>query len=474
LTLPKEVPVPGGWRLRPSRGLRTVRGGEVLLGGSPPRLMTLSERGARLVRGWLAGQPVRDGSAERTLARRLLDAGLAQPDPPRHDRTAGEVTIIVPVYGSAGQLARCLAPLAGDNTRVIVVDDGSPNGSAIEAAADRVGARYVRHPENLGASAARNTGLGLATTPLVAFLDADCIPFAGFPGLLVDHLADPAVAVVAPRIVSSGARAGRIAAYERCHSALDMGSDPSLVRPYSWVWYVPSAAMVARREALGAGFDEDLTLGEDVDLVWRLHDSGWQVRYDPRICVEHEDRIDPIAWYRRRVAYNESVAPLLARHPERVPALFVTPMPALGWAAALAGRWPALVALTAVRVVRLHRTVAGRLPGAPLWAARAGAQVTIREGRELGRALAGPWAPFALLAACRWRRHRLARRLGALLAAGLVADWIEDQPALDPLSYAALRIADESARGAGIWLACARARDFRALRPRRPPHPSRR
>ena len=446
----------------------------MLLGGSPPRLMTLSDRGARTVRGWLAGRPVGEDRAERLLARRLLDGGLAQPDPPPRDLTLGEVTIVIPVYGGAERLARCLAPLAGAQTRVIVVDDGSPDGRAIEAVADRVGARYVRHPDNLGASAARNTGLRLATTPLVAFLDADCIPFTGFPGALIDHLADPAVALVAPRIVSSGGRPGRIAAYERCHSALDMGADPSLVRPYSWVWYVPSAAMVARRDALGPGFDEELTLAEDVDLVWRLHDAGWQVRYDPRICVAHEDRIEPIAWYRRRVAYNESVAPLLARHPERVPALFVTPMPALGWAAALGGGWPALVALTALRGVRLRRTVAGRLPGAPLWAARASAQVTVREGRELGRAVAGPWAPFALLAAYRWRRQRVPRRLGALLAVGLVADWIEDRPGLDPLSYAALRIADESARGAGIWLACVRARDFRALRPRRPPPLSRR
>jgi mycofactocin glycosyltransferase len=174
------------------------------------------------------------------------------------------------------------------------------------------------------------------------------------------------------------------------------------------------------------------------------------------------------------VAYNESVAPLAARHPERVPALFVTPMPALSWAAALSGRWPALVALTAVRGVRLHRTVARRLPGAPAWAARAGAQVTVREGRELGRALAGPWAPFALLAAYLGRRHGMVGRLGALLAAGLVADWIEDRPALDPVSYAALRVADESARGAGMWLACLRARDFAALRPRRPPSIDRR
>jgi mycofactocin system glycosyltransferase len=282
------------------------------------------------------------------------------------------------------------------------------------------------------------------------------------------------VALVAPRIVSSGARGGRIAAYERCHSALDMGPNPSLVRPYSWVWYVPSAAMVARREALSAGFDERLTLGEDVDLVWRLHDAGWQVRYDPRTCVAHEDRIDPIAWYRRRVAYNESVAPLLNRHPERLPALFVSPLTALGWGAWLGGSWTALAGLTMLRGARLSRTVSGRLPGVRAWAARAAVGVTIREGRELWRALAGPWSPFAGTALMICRSRGLAGRLGALFAAGIVADWIEDRSALDPLSYGALRLADESARGAGIWIACIRARDFRALLPRRPPPPSRR
>lgn len=468
------MPVPAGWRLSPSRGLRRGRDGEVLLGGSPPRLMTLSKRGAHTVRGWLAGQPVGEDRAERLLARRLLDAGLVQPDPPpRPQGDGGEVTIVVPVHGDGQRLERCLAALAGGSP-TIVVDDGSPDVDAIGAVAHRFGARCVRHSTNRGAAAARNTGLGLAATPYVAFIDADCTAPDGFPGELLAHLEDPAVALVAPRIVSSGRHAGRIAAYERCHSPLDMGARPSLVRPYTWVWYVPSATMVARRDALGRGFDEDLALGEDVDLVWRLHDAGWQIRYEPRVHVFHDDRVAPAAWYRRRVAYNESVAPLLTRHPERVPALFVTTMPALGWAAALGGRWSALATLTAVRGVRLHRTVAGRLPGAPVWAARAGAQVTMREARELGRALAGPWAPFALLATYLWRRHGLARRLGALLAAGLVADWIEDRPALDPLSYGALRIADESARGAGIWLACLRAGDFRALAPRRPPHPNRR
>jgi mycofactocin glycosyltransferase len=467
----RETPVPAGWRLRPSRGLRVERDGQVLLGGSPTRLLTLSPQAAQMTRGWLAGQPVGEAHAERLLARRLLDAGLAHPAPPPHDRAAGEVTIVVPVYGGSEKLARCLAPIAGGQAPVIVVDDGSPDARAIEAVADHFGARYVRHPANRGASAARNTGLGLATTEMVAFVDSDCIPPPGFPAGLLGHLADPVVALVAPRIVSSGARMGRIAAYERCHSALDMGPDPSLVRPYSWVWYVPSAAMVSRREALGAGFDEGLTLGEDVDLVWRLHDAGWQVRYEPRTSVAHEDRIDPIAWYRRRVAYNESVAPLLSRHPQRVPALFVSPQAALGWGAWLTGSWPALVGLTGLRAIRLSRSVSKRLPRVAPWAARAAVETTLREARDLGRAVMGPWAPFAVAAMAASRDRGLVRRLAALLAVVIVAGWLEDDPPLDPLSYGALRLADESARGVGIWVACVRARDFRALAPRRAPPP---
>ncbi len=448
------------------------------MGGFPLRVLTLSPRGADLTTAWLAGRPVGESMAERDLARRLLDAGLADPDPPPGARSTAEVTVVVPVYADAARLSNALAPIARDAT-VIVVDDGSPSpiGAAIAAVAQRHGARCVRLPENRGASAARNTGLRLATTPLIAFLDADCIPPPRFPGRLVDHLADPAVALVAPRIVSSARGHGPIAAYERHRSALDMGPRPSPIRPYGPVWYVPSAAMVARRDALAGGFDEQLSLGEDVDLVWRLHDAGWQLRYDARMTVAHQTRTQPAAWYRRRVAYNESVAPLLRRHPERVPVLFLTPRAALAWAAALSGSPGPVLALAGIRAGQLRGSFRGRLPGATAWAARASAQMTLHEGRDLARAIAGPWAPAAVgvLAAARGRHRRaLARRLGALVIAMALGDWFSDHPDLDPLRYSALRLADESTRGLGIWLGCARERDFRGLLPRRPPPPGQR
>ena len=473
-----RAPVPPGWRLRPAPDLGVFNGGRTLVGGFPLRVLTLSPRGADLTTAWLAGQPVGEATAERELARRLLDAGLADPDPPLGARSTAEVTVVVPVYADADRLANALAPIARDAT-VIVVDDGSPSpiGAAIAAVAHRRDARYVRLPEKRGASAARNAGLRLARTPLVGFLDADCLPPPGFPGRLVDHLADPTVALVAPRIVSNARGDGPIAAYERRRSALDMGPRPSPIRPYGPVWYVPSAAMVARRDALEAGFDEDLSLGEDVDLVWRLHDAGWRLRYDPRMTVAHEARIRPAAWYRRRVAYNESVAPLLRRHPERVPVVFLTPRVALAWAAALAGSPGPLLALAAARARQLHRPLRGRVPGSAARAARASAEMTVHEGRDLARAIAGPWAPFALalFAAAGGRlRGPLARRLGVLLIAMALADWFSDRPDLDPLRYSALRLADESTRGLGIWLGCARERDFRGLLPRRPPPPGQR
>src|SRR5690348_12725354 len=168
-------PFPAGWRLRPAAGLQVVRDGETLLGGSPLRLLRLSARATTLISSWLAGQPVGEGETERRLARRLLDAGLVDPDPPpRAPADIEDVTIVVPVYADPERLHACLKPLSG-SASVIVVDDGSPDPDPIAAVAHEIGARYIRHPENRGPSAARNTGIQHATTPLVAFLDADCV-----------------------------------------------------------------------------------------------------------------------------------------------------------------------------------------------------------------------------------------------------------------------------------------------------------
>jgi mycofactocin system glycosyltransferase len=242
---------PAGLRLRPDPGSRLLAGGTLLVGGSPVRVLRLTPSGARLVAGWWSGTPVPDNDRARALARRLLDTGIAHPAPNAEGSTVpGQVTVVVPVRDRHAELARCLAGLT-NLPCVIVVDDGSDDPAAIARAAAGAGARVLRREVNGGPGAARNTGLAAAQTPLVAFLDSDCVPGPGWLDRLLPHFADPAVGAVAPRIAPAEDGPTWLARYEGASSTLDMGARPSIVRPGARVPYVPGAALVVRKAAPG-------------------------------------------------------------------------------------------------------------------------------------------------------------------------------------------------------------------------------
>jgi glycosyltransferase involved in cell wall biosynthesis len=83
---------------------------------------------------------------------------------------AMKVSVVVPTFGRASLLADTLRSVEAQShqpSEVIVVDDCSPDPISVPHA------RVVRHARNLGAGAARNTGLAHATGDLVLFLDDD-------------------------------------------------------------------------------------------------------------------------------------------------------------------------------------------------------------------------------------------------------------------------------------------------------------
>ena len=460
-------PVPPGLRLRPDPGLRSLDGGRVLLGGSPYRLLRLGPAGARQVAAWWDGDPVPGSPGARALARRLLAAGLAHPDPGGLPAPGpGDVTVVIPVRDRPAALARCLVGCAG--LRVIVVDDGSAAGAAVAAVAASAGARYLRRPVSGGPGAARNTGLAEARTEFVAFVDSDCVPRPGWLAPLLAHFADPAVAAAGPRIVAAadgaGAAAGWLASYERNRSALDMGAAPSIVRPGALVPYLPAAALVVRRDAAGAGFAPDMPVGEDVDFVWRLARGGWQVRYEPSASVAHAHRARLAGWFARRMDYGTSAAPLELRHPGRVPAVSMSGWSALAWAAAVAGRPGAgasVLAGTTALLARRLAPVTGEAAPVALQLAGGG---TVMAGRLLGRTVARAWWPVAIPAAIALPRIRLP--LTALVLAAPLLDWREQRPPLDPARYAAARLLDDVAYSLGVWRGCLTHRTARPLLPR--------
>lgn len=458
--MPCRSPAPAGLRLRPDPGLETRAGGVVLVGGSPLRLLRLGAAGAALVRSWWEGTPVPARPAAQILARRLLDSGMAHPDPDGGP-APGQVTVVIPVRDRPAELARCLAGLGG--LRVIVVDDGSADPAGVAAAAAAAGARCLRRDSSGGPGAARNTGLSAVSTPLVAFVDSDCVPEPGWLAPLLRHFADPAVGAVAPRIVARERGHGWLARYEQVRSALDMGAAESIVRPGARVPYVPAAALVVRRDAAAAGFAEDMPVGEDVDFVWRLGAAGWHVRYEPRAAVAHQHRVRLGEWLRRRRDYGTSAAPLELRHPGAVPACGMSGWSALAWAATVAGRPVAGAVITGAVTALLARRLSPLTDDAWPLAGRLAGRGTLAAGRMLGTALARTWWPVALPAAVAIPRLRLP--LAALMVVPPVLEWRERRPPIGPVRYPAIRLLDDLAYSVGVWQGCWAYRTARPLAP---------
>jgi mycofactocin system glycosyltransferase len=456
--------LPGDWRIAFDPGVRRIDGGSVLVGGSPLRLLRLSAAGARLVDQLEAGDPVPPSDGAQRLVRRLVDAGMAHPRPGRPIFSTSDVTVVIPAHDRPDHLAATVATI-GDVHSVVVVDDGSSD-RAVESLARERRATYLRHEDARGPAAARNTGWREASTELVAFVDADCRPQPAWLDQLLPQFGDAHVAAVAPRITSRipSTLPGVLARYEQAVPSLDRGPEEALVRPRSRVPFVPTAALVVRRDALIAlgGFDEAMRVGEDVDFVWRLNEGGWSVRYQPSVTVSHAARPTARAWLRQRFDYGTSAAGLAARHGSAVAPLAVSPWSALAWGLAGLGAPVSGTAVAAGTTALLARRLEG-LDHPWTEAAQLAGKGNLYAGLSIADAVRRVWWPFAAAAAIVSRRARIG--VCAAVAIPAFLDWRRRRPPLDPLRWTAVRLADDVAYGAGAWRGCVRERSLTALKP---------
>ena len=453
-------------RVALDRTARRLDGGRVLLGGSPLTVFRLGPGGRRVLDAIEQGDEI--PAAAHDLLDRLLDTGTAHPRPGPGPFNARDVTVIVPVHDED---PRPTLEALGAVGATIVVDDAS--GVPVPAGVLHIspGDRLLRHATNRGPAAARATGRAAATTPLLAFVDADCVPDEGWLEALLGHFEDERVGLVAP-LVRSLRGPGAIARYETMRSPLDLGPVEGRVAPATRVAYVPAAAVVVRAAALDSvgGFDPTLRVGEDVDLVWRLVSEGWRCRYEPRAVVSHRSRESLAALARQRFGYGRSAAALDRRHPGLVAPAVLQPWAVAGWTAIAAG-WPLAGALAGLApAVSLRR----RLPAMPerdREAVRLAALGFIRAGEQLASCLTRVWWPVALTASFVSRRAR--RPLLATAAVPIAIGWVRTlggpgESRSNPLAYVVLRAVDDLSYGAGVWAGALRERRPGAILPRRP------
>jgi mycofactocin system glycosyltransferase len=448
-----------------------------VLGGSPRRLVRLSDAGASLLDRIGAGETLSASAGRTAVLDRLVRAGILQPDPAAGSATssAQDVTVVVPVRDDpdgVGALLRSLRTARSLPAAVVVVDDGSADPARLHRAVHDVEGdlrvELIRRDRSGGPAAARNAGIARADTELVALLDADCVVGTGWLGPLLAQLSDD-VAIVAPRVVAARREtsSSRRERYESACSPLDLGRHAAEVRPGARLSYVPSAALLARRGVLDAlgGFDESMRVGEDVDLVWRAVEDGHRVRYEPSAQVEHRVRSTWSAWVRQRVGYGRSAASLDRRHPGQVAPAVCSRWSLALWLLVVSGHPLVATSIGAATTAALARSLEG-LPLAEV--GRLGARAHLGAGRQLARAALRVWWPLLLVGSVVSSRvRRVAAVCVAVNATGAWRDASDrTRVELTPWELTAVALVDDAAYGAGVWQGCWHRRSWRALLPR--------
>ncbi len=422
-----------------------------LVAGSPGTYFRVTDAGASVLDEIEGARPV----PQSTLVDRLVAGGAAHPRPGT-PVPPDQVTVIIPTYcrteANVARLDSLVAMLAP--VRVIVVDDASP------VAPSPAGATIHRMPVNSGPGAARNAGLALVTTPVVAFVDDDVTATAADILALSGHLVDPDVSFVAPRIVAEEG-GSFLADYERLRSPLDMGRSPARVRPGSVVPYVPSAVLVARTDAMHHGFDASMRTGEDVEFVWRSTGDAAQCRYEPTVECPHAVRRGWRGLLAQRFAYGRSAADIDSRMPWSVPPVRGHVLHLLPVVLLLAGQliWALDAALVSVvfTFVSLRRMRLGHRD--LLKIARLNILLATR---HVATAVTREWWPLLVVASIFSVGAQVA--FVFCLAMFLMIDIVRLRPDNIGL-YALLRVLDPLAYGAGVWAGALRRGSLRCLLP---------
>jgi glycosyltransferase involved in cell wall biosynthesis len=184
-------------------------------------------------------------------------------------------SVVIPTYNRAGEIRACLdsvllAPRC-ENFEVIVVDDGSSDGTAEAVERYGDGVRLIRQ-RNRGAGAARNAGIRAARGEYVAFLDSDDL---WFPHTLrnyaraIERAGRPSLLIGRPWPFA-GEKPREIPAAAGCEAELHPSLQAFLLKNEPMMH--ATGTLVARREALLVigGFAERRMNCEDTDLVLKL------------------------------------------------------------------------------------------------------------------------------------------------------------------------------------------------------------
>ncbi|MEU3983661.1 glycosyltransferase [Streptomyces sp. NPDC026672] len=218
------------------------------------------------------------------------------------------VSVLVPAYNEAKCIENTVRSLmAGEHPiEVIVVDDGSTDGTArIVEAMNLPNVRVVRQL-NAGKPAALNRGLANASHDLVVMMDGDTVFEPSTVRELVQPFGDPRVGAVAGN-AKVGNRDSLIGAWQHIEYVMGFNLDRRMYDVLRCMPTIPGAVGAFRRSALErVGGMSDDTLAEDTDITMALHRDGWRVVYaeNARAWTEAPESVQQLWSQRYRWSYG--------------------------------------------------------------------------------------------------------------------------------------------------------------------------
>lgn len=246
----------------------------------------------------------------------LIDPELQRrPHPPAE---AARTTVVVITRDRCDELLRTLAHLEAlpDPAPVIVVDNGSTDGTVTAVRDRHPRTQLVAGPDNLGA-VGRNVAVARVRTPYVTFCDDDTRPQPGALSRAADVLdAHPGVASVTGRCLVEPGLAEDPITPEMRHSPVPAPDDlpgPALLGIMAGLTTIRTAAFRA-----AGGFHPRLWLGGEEELLaLDLAAAGWWMCWCEDVVVHHAPSTlrDPRA--RRRLGIRNTLWTVWLRRPAR-------------------------------------------------------------------------------------------------------------------------------------------------------------
>ncbi|MFE8966307.1 polysaccharide deacetylase family protein [Streptomyces albogriseolus] len=218
------------------------------------------------------------------------------------------VTVLVPAYNEAKCIENTVTSLmASDHPiEVLVIDDGSTDGTArIVEAMGLPNVRVIRQL-NAGKPAALNRGLANARYGIVVMMDGDTVFEPSTVRELVQPFGDPRVGAVAGN-AKVGNKDSLIGAWQHIEYVMGFNLDRRMYDILRCMPTIPGAVGAFRKSALEpiGGMSDD-TLAEDTDVTMALHRAGWRVVYaeNARAWTEAPETVQQLWSQRYRWSYG--------------------------------------------------------------------------------------------------------------------------------------------------------------------------